>query len=168
MSIKNKISNFFIKKRTLPSLKREVSIPKERDLKTILIVLNNNNQDLLQFCQSSFHNSKAILLCPGTKKQKEIGQLNTFFIDQNDFGLTGSVKSDRLLLLLQENIDLVIDISENYPKLKFIISKLKAKILVGISQDDNSNQIHDIFVPLNSNKEAFIKQVKDTLNLISS
>lgn len=146
---------------------RTAELISDEKVQKVLIVANKAIPDIIDYTKSEYKNATALLLCLGNKKQKENPPANTRIVDGSDFGITGSIKNEKVLNLLQENFDLIIDLSENSTVLDYIISKCKSKLIVGKAGDNEENKIHDIFVPFLDNNESFISQTKASINLIA-
>ena len=165
--MKEKVVGFFLKKKLKKSKERSAEMINSSQVKQILLVMNDYRPDLAKFTAMEFDGADTVILCKGNKKLKESAPLNTVIISASDFGFNGSIKNDELLELVQRRFDLLIDLNENDIILDYLISKINTKLIIGLASEENESKIHDIFVPHHGKDEAFISQIKETLNLIS-
>lgn len=167
MTIKNKILNLFLGKkirsyRKDQSKKNVTAIPITEKIKSVLILKNNLDTELIAQTKSIFKNATLQTIVIGNKENNT----DIIYIGKDDLSLTGKLKNLELSEILKIKFDLVIDLSEKNMTLTYLLYKIKSLIRVGKSNENKNELPYNIFVPFSNNKQ-FMKQLEYSINLIA-
>lgn len=155
----------FLKKRARNNLSRTVWIKSSSEIRSVLLVCNNEDKSAKKILEEEFPKAKVHLLhLRETKEDRSIGFYHS--VHSSDFNLTGNLKNDKLKNLEKFSYDLLVDLSKNSELLNYFVNKSDASFKVGEFGSKKSNS-YDLMVNFASKSSDSVLNVIKQLNLLT-
>lgn len=128
MSFKEK----FIKNRPPESSGKKIILKKPDSFERIILITSDKKSDLFDKIKLLFKNAEISHLYLRKEKQ-DSSEKFTYTVHPSDFNLTGHLKNDKLMKLLQAEFDLTIDLCPDSILLNYFVSRIKSTLITGKS-----------------------------------
>lgn len=140
----NQIKNSFLKKKTEHSKDRHTIMMNPSEVKNVLLISNSEQKSLKRKVEELFTNSSVYhLFLRDIKEDRTLGFY--YSVHKSDFNLTGALKNDKLSVLENMQIDLLLDLSSDSELLNYFVGRVASGLKVG---DINSpkNHLYDLMI----------------------
>jgi hypothetical protein len=159
------MKNTFLKKKSKLPLNRSVILRNPSQVRTILLVTNEEEKSTKKNVEAQFPNCAVHqLYIRAIKEDRSIGFYYT--VHNSDFNLTGNLKNDKLKNLESMDFNLLLDLSDNSTLLQYFINRSKAVMKVGEIGTDHIEQ-YDLLVKFQGSASATIKEIFEKINLLT-
>lgn len=110
-----------------------------------------------------------VILMPNKLKKGEEAKTSPLEIYKNDFSFTGTIKSPKLLEILQKKYDyLILFEAEPSLEIQLIAAKSKAKLRIGKNTETNQKVCDFLInIPENADMESYILNLEKTVKAIA-
>lgn len=158
MSFGTNIKTSFIRRKIASfSEPKTARLKKPEIYTTVLLVTNLPDADLLK--EAALHFSTAEITSLFNRKEKEDHASRFHYsVHPSDFNLTGQLKNDKLVKLLQKEFDLVIDLSKDSVFLDFLVHQMKSNLLVG-TMDKLEDPKYNLVCEAQPTNQRFLNEV---------
>ncbi|MEX1001921.1 MAG: hypothetical protein WDZ35_07390 [Crocinitomicaceae bacterium] len=155
-----------LRKRSVPSENRQVSIKSPESIKSILLVTESENKALKQKVEDLFPSASVYHLY---LRDKKIDDTKGFYhsVHTSDFNLTSQLKNDKLKNLESMSLDLLLDLSSGSDLLDYFVKKTDAFLKVGKLSHTNKSSFYDLMVQNESDHFQQIKTISEQLNALT-
>ena len=159
------VKNVFLKKRGKINLSRTVWMKPTAQLRSILLVSNNEDKGTKKILEEEFGKAKVHHLhLRDIKEDRTVGFY--YSVHSSDFNLTGNLKNDKLKNLEKFSYDLLVDLSHDSELLDYFVNKSDASFKVGEFGSQKADS-YDLMVNFSSKNSDSVLNVIKQLNLLT-
>jgi hypothetical protein len=159
------IKDSFLKKKTTVDSSRNIWLRNPSEIKTILLVSNEESKSLKKMVEEVFSSSKVHHLF--TRPIKQDSTVGFYYsVHPSDFNLTGKLKNDKLSNLENMPFELLIDLSSDTEILNYFISRSSVSLKVG-KLNCKHGEFYDLFVEYSSTDSEYVKNIHKQLTLLT-
>jgi hypothetical protein len=160
-----KIKESFLKKKSQSALNRMVRVVKPDQVKTLLLIVNEESKTSKRLVEDLFSNASVHMLFErAIKTDSTVGFY--YSVHDSDFNLTGNLKNDKLLNLSKMQFELLLDLSSDSELLSYFSKNSTANFKVG-NMNRKDIQTFDLLIEYGKTDAESIKQIFSTLITIT-
>jgi len=167
MSAADGVKIGFIKrrlKRVRP--KRKPVLRKPTNFRNVLIVSEEDKTALIQTVNSYFDRASISVIYKRNNKEDN-SKKGQYAVHLSDINLTGKVKNEKLIRLMNEQFDLIIDLQKKDDLLRYISQQIRTSFIVGPNTSENAF-MYDLIIDEGQNEKEFIENIAKQITLLST
>ncbi|MCB9222784.1 MAG: hypothetical protein R2780_10640 [Crocinitomicaceae bacterium] len=157
----NQVKNSFLKKKSEIIINRNVWLKAPDDIKSVLIVSDQENQSLKRKVEELLPSASVYhLFLREIKEDRSTGFYHT--VHKTDFNLTGALKNDKLINLEKMSTELLLDLSSGSELLKYFVNRSVSSLKIG-NINTTSPSYYDLLVQYEADLSKTVDNIYDKL-----
>ena len=143
---------------------RKIILLERKNYNQVIVLIDNPENIVHNVLHKLFPNAEFSFLTNRSEKV-DISTGNNFTVHKKDFKFA-KLKNDRLVDLLSQRFDLLIDLSNENNNLKYFTDRIQSNLKVGCF-DTTKNYHYDLLVAKSDNIKEILHQIEKQIDLLT-